>query len=107
MSGRFRGIGKDKKIILAIGTSEPDPREVEVHTNEHYCVGWGFIGGLNSLKRRRFLRSRSAEGICSYRLWTEPDRGKEYFFVRQFKGRVKVTKEQIEKHYDRKNCADS
>jgi len=101
MSERFRGINKDRKIILAIGTSVPDPREMEVHTNEHYCVGWGYIGGLNSLKRRRFLRIRSLEGICHYRLWTTPDKGKEYFFVRQFKGRARLTKEQADKHFNK------
>ena len=93
-----------KPLILSIGTREPDPREVEVHTNECYCVGWGYLGGLKSLKRRRFLRSRSEEGICSYRLWVEPEKGKEYMFVSQFRGRVRVTKEQVDKHYGQKSC---
>jgi len=86
-------------VVLSIGKRERDSREAEVHTNECYWVGMGYLGGLKRLKRRRFLRIRSAEGICSYMLWTEPDRGKQYMFVSQFRKRIQITKEEAEEHY--------
>ena len=89
-------------IYLSLGKREPDPRTMPVHSNECYWVGVGYLGGLggmNLLKRRRFLRIRSKEGICHYRLWTEPDKGKVYMFVSQFRRRVEITREQAEQHY--------
>ena len=94
---------RERDIIrLSYGTRSPDPREAPVHSMECYWVGWGYLGGLKYPKRRRFLRIRSAIGICSYRLWTEPDKGKHYMFVSHFKRRVEITRQQAEQHYKTK-----
>jgi len=84
-------------IKLNIGTRARDERTAEVHTNYSLWVGMGYLGGLKLLKRRRFVRVRSAEGICSYYLLTNPDRGKRFAFCSQFRKRVQISKEYAEK----------
>ena len=98
----FKGGSKRRPIILSIGTRKPDDRAMPVHSNECYWVGYGYLGGLRLLKRRIFLRIRSAEGICRYLLWTTPERGKEFMFVKNFVKKIEITREQAEKHFGTK-----
>jgi hypothetical protein len=66
---------------------------------EHYAVGLGFTGDKRSPVVRRYVRCRNANGVCSYFLWTHPDKGKLVPRVYGFRFRRATTRDKVIAHY--------
>lgn len=83
------------------------------HQVESYWVGLGVVGHCPTnagqqplvpkphLIPRRYLRCRDADGIVTYFKWTEPDKGKMFPRVVQFRKRVELTRIQCQRHFNK------
>ncbi len=91
-----------KKLPVSIKakTSTMERTAIVTHHVEDYWVGTGYPDRKKSTRLRRYLRIRDALGICRYFLWSEPDKGKESVVIARFKRRVKISLEQVKKHYN-------
>jgi len=64
---------------------------------EKYVLGFGYIGSRKFPKRRRFLRTRSENGICNYFYLTSPNKGKRVMVVNQYVPIKVITQTQARK----------
>jgi len=68
------------------------------HPLERYWLG--FCQFRKTKTKRKAVQIRSSIGITHYRLWTEPDKGKQYISVMQFEKIKKLSKEQVDRRFN-------
>lgn len=67
---------------------------------ESYWLAVGYLDKKQTGIPRRFVMCRDVLGMTTYRFYTKPRRGETVFVIWGFRRYIKLTKEQVKKHYD-------